>query len=74
MLKSIICVANGLIIQAFKKAWNEACSSTKAVFVVPKDKTYLVKQIKFKGPCKDALTVQVHHVKYKYITRTPKIY
>nr|GEZ73055.1 polygalacturonase-like [Tanacetum cinerariifolium] len=46
--------------KAFKKAWKEACSSkTAAVFSVPKNKKYLVKQIKFKGACKAPMTMQV---------------
>ncbi|KAJ9548032.1 hypothetical protein OSB04_020575 [Centaurea solstitialis] len=46
--------------KAFKKAWKEACSSTKAaVFSVPKNKKYLVTPIKFKGPCKASLTMQI---------------
>ncbi|KAK3011813.1 hypothetical protein RJ639_010620 [Escallonia herrerae] len=46
--------------QAFEKAWKEACSSTGAVFVVPKNKNYLVKPIRFTGPCKSALTMQIY--------------
>lgn len=30
--------------------------------MVPKNKKYLVKQITFEGPCKDALTVQVTYM------------
>ncbi|KAK2975713.1 hypothetical protein RJ640_010772 [Escallonia rubra] len=46
--------------QAFEKAWKEACSSTGAVFVVPMNKNYLVKPIRFTGPCKSALTMQIY--------------
>lgn len=47
------------IFQAFQKAWQRACSSNvAALLVVPKNK-YLVKPIKFAGPCKSHLTMQV---------------
>ncbi|KAJ1418508.1 Pectin lyase fold/virulence factor [Sesbania bispinosa] len=36
--------------EAFKKAWNEACSGG-AVLVVPKNKVYHLKPITFSGPC-----------------------
>ncbi|KAL2923618.1 Polygalacturonase [Bienertia sinuspersici] len=45
--------------QAFVKAWDEACSSSNAIFLVPSGKTYLLKQITFKGPCKSSLTIKV---------------
>ncbi|CAH1432260.1 unnamed protein product [Lactuca virosa] len=46
--------------KAFKKAWKAACSSTtEAVFSVAKNKKYLVTPIKFKGPCKSSLTMEV---------------
>ncbi|KAK1397510.1 Endo-polygalacturonidase [Heracleum sosnowskyi] len=45
--------------KAFEKAWEEACSSSGAVFLIPKNKKYLVKQITFEGPCKTGLTVQI---------------
>ncbi|KAI3782558.1 hypothetical protein L2E82_12609 [Cichorium intybus] len=46
--------------KAFKKAWTEACSSTTtAVFNVAKNKKYLVTPIRFKGPCKASLTMQI---------------
>ncbi|KAL8147272.1 polygalacturonase-like [Apium graveolens] len=45
--------------KAFEKAWEKACSSSGAVFLVPENKKYLVKQITFEGPCKAALTVQI---------------
>ncbi|XP_061362003.1 polygalacturonase-like [Gastrolobium bilobum] len=45
--------------QAFKKAWQVACSSRGAsVLVVPK-KNYLLKPITFSGPCKSNITVQI---------------
>ncbi|KAJ0098937.1 hypothetical protein Patl1_20534 [Pistacia atlantica] len=46
--------------EAFKKAWQEACSQKGAVLVVPEDKTYRLKPITFSGPCKPNLTVQIH--------------
>eukprot|EP01018_Ginkgo_biloba_P018147 Gb_12008 [translate_table: standard] len=45
--------------KAFKKAWKKACSSAPSVFLVPKGRKYLVKPIKFSGPCLSSLTVQV---------------
>ncbi|KAJ7976798.1 Polygalacturonase [Quillaja saponaria] len=45
--------------QAFKKAWEAACASQGAVLVVPAKKNYLLKPIKFSGPCKPGLTVQI---------------
>ncbi|KAL2923629.1 Polygalacturonase [Bienertia sinuspersici] len=44
--------------QAFVKAWDEACSSSNAIFLVPRGKTYLLKPITFKGPCKSSLTIK----------------
>ena len=50
------------VFQAFKKAWEAACSSQGSVLVVPKN-NYLLKPITFEGPCKSSITVQVrfHH-------------
>ncbi|XP_073137921.1 polygalacturonase-like [Henckelia pumila] len=49
--------------KAFQKAWKEACSisSSKVKFVVPTTKTnsYHLKPIRFKGPCKSDITVQI---------------
>ncbi|KAL5537538.1 hypothetical protein UlMin_044753 [Ulmus minor] len=45
--------------QAFQKAWDMACSSTKAVLLVPQGRRYLVNATKFRGPCADKLTVQI---------------
>ncbi|XP_058750100.1 polygalacturonase-like [Vicia villosa] len=36
--------------EAFKKAWNEACSKG-SILVVPKNKIYRLKPISFSGPC-----------------------
>ncbi|XP_059295950.1 polygalacturonase-2-like [Lycium ferocissimum] len=45
---------------AFEKAWKEACSSKTPVrFVVHRNKTYLLKQITFSGPCKSSISMQV---------------
>ncbi|KAL9411830.1 hypothetical protein AB3S75_045434 [Citrus x aurantiifolia] len=47
--------------KAFMQAWKEACSNTGAVIVVvPVDKTYRLKPIRFSGPCKANLTVQIY--------------
>ncbi|KAJ9181100.1 hypothetical protein P3X46_009266 [Hevea brasiliensis] len=45
--------------EAFQKAWVEACSSKGAVLVVPKNR-YLVKPVRFSGPCKSNLTVRIY--------------
>ncbi|GLJ46470.1 hypothetical protein SUGI_0979380 [Cryptomeria japonica] len=45
--------------KAFKKTWKEVCSSAYTVFLVPHGKKYLVKPVRFSGPCKSALTLQV---------------
>ncbi|KAK7267317.1 hypothetical protein RIF29_19986 [Crotalaria pallida] len=44
--------------QAFKKAWQAACSSRGAILLVPKKK-YLLKPIRFSGPCKSRITIQI---------------
>uniref|UniRef100_A0A7N2M460 Polygalacturonase n=1 Tax=Quercus lobata TaxID=97700 RepID=A0A7N2M460_QUELO len=44
--------------EAFKKAWEVACSTQGAILVVPQ-KTYLLKPIRFLGPCKSDLKVQI---------------
>ncbi|XP_065856633.1 polygalacturonase [Euphorbia lathyris] len=47
--------------QAFEMAWKEACSSSQgAVIVVSGDKTYRIKQIRFKGPCKSSIMIQIY--------------
>ncbi|KAK9015482.1 hypothetical protein V6N11_006588 [Hibiscus sabdariffa] len=46
--------------QAFRKAWNYACSSSQgATMVVPK-KTYRLKPINFSGPCKSPLVLKIY--------------
>ncbi|CAJ1967577.1 unnamed protein product [Sphenostylis stenocarpa] len=45
--------------QAFKKAWEVACSSEGAVFVVAQ-KNYLLKPITFSGPCKSNIQVRIY--------------
>ncbi|GFP89698.1 polygalacturonase [Phtheirospermum japonicum] len=46
--------------KAFQKAWTEACSSSGDVnFVVPQNKDYLLKPIRFSGPCTSDITVQI---------------
>ncbi|BBH07346.1 Pectin lyase-like superfamily protein [Prunus dulcis] len=45
--------------EAFAKAWKVACSSNdEAVLVVP-EKIYHLKPIRFSGPCKSEVTVQI---------------
>ncbi|CAK9184876.1 unnamed protein product [Ilex paraguariensis] len=46
--------------QAFQMAWQKACSSTGAILVVPQKKNYLLKPIRFSGPCKSKLTMQIY--------------
>lgn len=45
--------------EAFKKAWNEACSSG-SVLVVPEDKIYHLKPVKFSGPCQPNTALMVY--------------
>ncbi|KAL6974947.1 hypothetical protein U1Q18_017087 [Sarracenia purpurea var. burkii] len=45
--------------QAFVNAWNEACSTPKSVFLVPKGRCYLVNATRFRGPCANKLIVQI---------------
>ncbi|KAL9150735.1 hypothetical protein ABFS82_11G008200 [Erythranthe guttata] len=47
--------------KAFGNAWKEACSSSQDVnFVVPKSKTYLLKPLRFTGPCKSHITMEIN--------------
>ncbi|RZC43850.1 hypothetical protein C5167_036799 [Papaver somniferum] len=48
--------------EAFEKSWKEACSSsTGAVLIlVPSNKIYLLKPIKFSGACKSPITMMVY--------------
>ncbi|XP_021742796.1 probable polygalacturonase At1g80170 isoform X2 [Chenopodium quinoa] len=45
--------------QAFVSAWKQACSSQKAVLLVPEGRRYLVNATKFEGPCAGRLVIQV---------------
>ncbi|RHN47877.1 putative polygalacturonase [Medicago truncatula] len=45
--------------QAFKKAWEVVCSSGQSVLVAPQDYNYLLKPIRFSGPCKSNISVQI---------------
>ncbi|KAB2045702.1 hypothetical protein ERO13_D01G149400v2 [Gossypium hirsutum] len=45
--------------QAFRKAWDTACSTRKSVLLVPPGRRYLVNATKFKGPCAERLIVQI---------------
>ncbi|XP_027352726.1 polygalacturonase-like [Abrus precatorius] len=44
--------------EAFKKAWQVVCSSGEANLVVPQE-NYLLKPIRFSGPCKPNIAVQI---------------
>lgn len=54
--------------QAFRKAWDIACSTRKSVLLVPPGRRYLVNATKFKGPCAERLIVQVISVYIKLNT------
>ncbi|ONK66223.1 uncharacterized protein A4U43_C06F5500 [Asparagus officinalis] len=45
--------------QAFRDAWDKACSLNNAVFLVPEHRRYKVNATRFRGPCGDRLLVQV---------------
>ncbi|KAL1312406.1 hypothetical protein HN51_039024 [Arachis hypogaea] len=45
--------------QAFEKAWQTACSSGKTILLVPKGNIYQLKPIRFSGPCKSDIQVQI---------------
>ncbi|KAK1298592.1 hypothetical protein QJS10_CPB14g00100 [Acorus calamus] len=45
--------------QAFIDAWGKACSTKDAVFLVPEGGQYLVKAVKFNGPCANNLIIQI---------------
>ncbi|CAJ1911403.1 unnamed protein product [Sphenostylis stenocarpa] len=44
--------------EAFKKAWDVVCSSGEAILWVPEE-NYLLKPIRFSGPCKPNIEVQI---------------
>ncbi|XP_029126788.1 polygalacturonase isoform X3 [Cajanus cajan] len=44
--------------EAFKKAWEEVCSSGEAILVVPEENSYMLKPIRFSGPCEPNIQVQ----------------
>ncbi|CAA0812746.1 Polygalacturonase ADPG1 [Striga hermonthica] len=46
--------------KAFQQAWARTCSSSKDVsFVAPESRTYLLKPIRFSGPCTSDITMQI---------------
>ncbi|WOL04248.1 hypothetical protein Cni_G12969 [Canna indica] len=45
--------------QAFQSAWQKACSTRNAVFLVPGGRRYKVNATMFRGPCQRSLIVQV---------------
>ncbi|KAA3482997.1 putative polygalacturonase isoform X1 [Gossypium australe] len=45
--------------EAFRKAWNTSCSTSKSVLLVPPGRRYLVNATRFKGPCEERLVVQI---------------
>ncbi|XP_050205673.1 exopolygalacturonase clone GBGA483-like [Mercurialis annua] len=46
--------------EAIKSAWKDACESKLASTVVIGKGKYMVGPLKFKGPCKNPITIQVH--------------
>jgi hypothetical protein len=48
-----------LCLQAFGKAWMEACSSKDSVLVVPENRNYYLKPITFSGPCESNFIMKV---------------
>ncbi|KAF5746595.1 polygalacturonase [Tripterygium wilfordii] len=45
--------------KAFVSAWQTACSTPRAVFLVPPQRRYLVNATRFNGPCADNLVIQI---------------
>ncbi|KAG8076668.1 hypothetical protein GUJ93_ZPchr0006g45385 [Zizania palustris] len=45
--------------EAFLDAWKKACSLNDAVFLVPGGRRYKVGAIKFMGPCKNRMVIQI---------------
>ncbi|XP_028774459.1 polygalacturonase-like [Neltuma alba] len=46
--------------EAFNKAWQAACSSGRAIIlVVPSNYNYLLKPVRFSGPCNSSITIQI---------------
>lgn len=50
-----------LVLQAFGKAWNEACSRG-AILVVPENRIYRLKPIIFSGPCRPNTAFMVRYM------------
>ncbi|GMY22471.1 polygalacturonase QRT2 [Fagus crenata] len=46
--------------EAFRKAWNVACSSENSALVVPENRIYHLKPITFSGPCQPDFTMKVY--------------
>lgn len=46
--------------EAFKKAWDKACSSKGSAFEVPRNKVYHLKPITFSGPCHSGFTMKIY--------------
>lgn len=59
MTIAVLTVAIFFFLQAFRQAWDKACSLKNAVFLVPEQRRYRVNATKFKGPCESRLIVQV---------------
>ncbi|KAG8646699.1 hypothetical protein MANES_09G024100v8 [Manihot esculenta] len=48
--------------EAFEKAWEEACSSEEGAVIVVPEKKYRLKPVRFSGPCKSNITVQIYGI------------
>ncbi|XP_034918387.2 polygalacturonase isoform X1 [Populus alba] len=46
--------------ETFERAWKEACSSPEGAIIVVPEYTYRLKPIRFQGPCKSNIALQVH--------------
>ncbi|THG06904.1 hypothetical protein TEA_016626 [Camellia sinensis var. sinensis] len=45
--------------EAFRKAWEEVCSYSNSVLVVPEDRIYHLKPINFSGPCNSHISMKI---------------
>lgn len=59
LLKWVFSFSFFLSMQAFNSAWKVACSSEKAVLLVPINRIYHLKPVTFAGPCNSGLTMRV---------------
>lgn len=62
VIKNVLCIS-----QAFVDAWKQACSTPKAVLLVPEGRRYLVNATRFRGPCADKIVIQVRSCKFSLV-------